>query len=359
MDFQTGEASHLYLEGTAGALTEVIRVTLCFYYLLNPLHHLLGKFVVMSKTRGSPSPLSQPLVLMLCMLLGMAYIPLAECAKAPYPKMNFSMHDLPIFMAAFWSYLNTQNPARPLAQGIADVLSNLSDMDPRVANAWINFSTTETAAGRNPFNIDANDFQLLISNSIRNPLDMSNTVEAFNNMKCTTVQGIPAFTQKFRQNLSQHTMLGQPYPDGVILVTNFILKLPTTIRGFLLAANYTNINDAMNAAANHATATVDTTVAMDLGFLEDAQAAGVDPTTAVELAAIVHQRYTPNKPNRSASNGPAAAGTKSYVRPEERQRRIDGGLCLYCGQHANGTFCQADADKKARFAARTGKPGNV
>ena len=49
-------------------------------------------------------------------------------------------------------------------------------------------------------------------------------------------------------------------------------------------------------------------------------------------------------------------GGTNYMKWVFPQRRVDGNLCLYCGQHRQGTFCEADAAKKK---ARSQKPGNV
>ena len=96
----------------------------------------------------------------------------------PYPKPGLTLASLPLFITALLSWLHSTNPPRALAQGIAEVISNLPDMDPRVAQAWMAWAAIETAAGRNPYDIPALDFQSLIGTAIRNPSDLFNTMDA-------------------------------------------------------------------------------------------------------------------------------------------------------------------------------------
>ncbi len=92
----------------------------------------------------------------------------------------------------------------------------------------------------------------------------------------------------------------------------------------------------------------------EAGAPEPVAAAGVARATKQLLTAIAQRIATPVRPQ--AATDAAGGRPPRRLTPEERQCRVDGNLCLYCRQHRQGTFCEADAAKKK---ARLQKPGNV
>lgn len=268
------------------------------------------------------------------------------------------MADLPVFFTSFRAFLAETNPPRTLAQGLASFVANLGLMDPRIGNAWMLWDAQAIAQNLDPFGITEADFRRLITNAIRAPNDVLDATQRFLNLSCATCLQIPAFILAFRHLLAELAMLDAGFPDGVLLVAVFIGMLPVTIRPYLLSRNHQNIEAALVDAATHAQHPPPATQPMQLGHIEE-EAGAREETTAVArateqiLAALAQRVTTPVRAPRPApAAGGAAAGGPPVRRanrltPEERQRRIDNELCLYCGLHRAGTFCQADADKKA------------
>jgi hypothetical protein len=234
-------------------------------------------------------------------------------------------------------------------------------MDPRVANAWLLWDAQANLQNQNPFDITEAAFRALVVSAIRAPNDILDASQRFKNLSCKTCLQIPAFVLAFRAMLAELAMLDAGFPDGVLLVALFIGMLPVAVRPSLLSKNHKTIEAALNDAATHAQHSSDNTSdPMDLGYIEEAGAREEPPPSAVErateqlLAALNQRIATPGRAPRPAGAATGAATRRNRLTPEERHRRESNTLCLYCGLHRAGTFCQADADKKAGKFKRQG-----
>jgi hypothetical protein len=277
------------------------------------------------------------------------------------------MSDLSTFFAEFAAFLLSSNPPRTLPQGLALFATSLSLMDSRVRLAWLGWVARAATQNVNCFEIAENAFRELIINAIRSPNDIMDATQRFQALVCRSCADIPAFIVTFQNALSELTTLGAAFPDGLLLISFFIGMLPVSVRAQMVARNHQTIEAALTDAATHAQASAaparPSADPMQLGHLDDSEeagapepvaAAGVARATEQLLNAIAQRIATPVRPQ--AATGAAGGRHPRRLTPEERQRRVDGNLCLYCGQHRQGTFCEADAAKKK---ARSQKPGNV
>jgi hypothetical protein len=307
------------------------------------------------------SPILQWLVIAIILLQLVAAGP-----TCPFPKPGCKMSDLSTFFAEFAAFLLSSNPPRMLPQGLTLFATSLSLMDSRVRLAWLGWVARTATQNVNCFDIAENAFRKLIINAIRSPNDIMDATQRFQALVCHSCADIPAFIVTFQNALSELTTLGAAFPDGLLLVSFFIGMLPVSVRAQMVARNHQTIKPALTDTATHAQAPAaparPPADPMQLGHLDDSEEAGAPEPAAAGVAraaeqllnAIAQSIATLVRPQ--AATGATGGRPPCHLTPEERQRRVDGNLCLYCGQHRQGTFCEADAAKKK---ACLQKPGNV
>lgn len=274
----------------------------------------------------------------------------------PYPAPGARLTDIQLFFIALFSWMHITNPAKTLAQGLAALMTRLTVMDPRVRVALSQHFTTAQAAGKDPFAISDTEFQELILGAVRNPNDVMEATQRFLRLSCRSCADIPHFNVTFMHAIQELQTLQAPFADGQLLVAFYIGMLPPSVRAPLIAANHKTLAPAIAAAATHAQGGIvaSTSAPMELGHVQEEPATGAhdllpqsDVARATEqlLAAITQRIATPQRTGGGAARG--GRPFRSRLSDEERQRRSSNNLCMYCGMHRAGTFCQADADKKA------------
>ncbi len=302
-------------------------------------------------------PILQWLVIAMIFLLLVAAGP-----KCPFPKPGCKMSNLSTFFAEFAAFLLSWNPpARPHPVSHFPLSDGLSCAAGLARLAWLGWVACAAAQNVNCFDIAENAFRDLITNAIRSPNDIMDATQRFQALVCHSCADIPAFIVTFQNALSELATLGAAFPDGLLLVSFFIGMLPVSVRAQMVARNHQTIEPALTDAATHAQAPAAPARLpadpMQLGHLNDSEEAGApEPVAAAGVARATEQllnaiaQAIATLVSPQAATGAAGGRPPRRLTPEERQRRVDGNLCLYCGQHRQGTFCEANVAKK--------KPGN-